>query len=251
MNRGGVTRILIPGGLVLVLLAATVTARAQNLAAVLAGPPPPDGTEAPAGDALFGTLEFTSASLQALPQWRRIVDGMATQSAAMAACTDDAAKCTSAALRSWRELQLQARRLDRTGQLFAVNEFFNRWPYKSDDEAFGRREYWASPTDFMSHSGDCEDYAIAKYFALRQLGFAKEELRIVVLYDRIRNVGHAVLAVYQDNDILILDSLSNFIGSHTRYRHYIPQYSMNETSRWAHIDHSRAIPLTALRAADN
>jgi len=251
VNRGGVTRILIPGGLVLVLLAAAVTARAQSLAAVLTEPPPPEGAEAPAGDALFGTLEFTSASLQALPQWRRIVDDMATQSVAMAACTDDAANCTSAALRSWRELQLQARRLDRMGRLHAVNQFFNRWPYKSDDEAFGRREYWASPTDFMSHSGDCEDYAIAKYFALRELGFAKEELRIVVLYDRIRNVGHAVLAVYQDNDILILDSLSNFIATHTRYRHYIPQYSMNETSRWAHVDHSRAIPQTALRAADN
>jgi predicted transglutaminase-like cysteine proteinase len=251
VNRGGVTRFLIPGGLVLALLAAAASARAQSLAAVLSGSPSPSGTEAPAGDALFGTLEFTSASLQALPQWRRIVDDMATESAAMAACTADAAKCTSAALRSWRELQLQARPLNRMDRLRTVNEFFNRWPYKSDEEAFGRREYWASPTDFMTHSGDCEDYAIAKYFALRQLGLAKEELRIVVLYDRIRNVGHAVLAVYQDDDVLILDSLSNFIASHTRYRHYIPQYSMNETSRWAHIDHSRAIPQTALRAADN
>ena len=103
----------------------------------------------------------------------------------------------------------------------------------------------------MKTLGDCEDYAIAKYFALRQLGFDKEELRIVVLYDRIRNLGHAVLAVYGGNDILILDSLSNFITTHTRYRHYIPQYSMNETTRWAHVDHSRAIPQTALRAADN
>lgn len=251
MNRGGVTRYLIPGGLVLALLATAASARAQSLAAVLTGSPPAAGTEAPAGDALFGTLEFTSASLQALPQWRRILDDMATESVALAACTANAAKCTSAALRSWRELQLQARPLNRLDRLRAVNEFFNRWPYKSDDEAYGRREYWASPTDFMTHSGDCEDYAIAKYFALRQLGFAKEELRIVVLYDRIRNVGHAVLAVYEDNDILILDSLSNFVATHTRYRHYIPQYSMNETSRWAHIDHSRAIPQTALRATDN
>ena len=145
------------------------------------------------------------------------------------------------------------RAADRTrqDQLQLVNQFFNRWPYKSDSQAFGRREYWASPSVFMARSGDCEDYAIAKYFALRQLGFDKEELRIVVLYDRIRNLGHAVLAVYGGNDILILDSLSNFITTHTRYRHYIPQYSMNETTRWAHVDHSRAIPQTALRAADN
>jgi predicted transglutaminase-like cysteine proteinase len=215
--------------LIAVVLAASVGTRpaeAQTLAAILADQAPSPGSEAPgpqapAGDALFGTLEFTSSSLRALPQWRRILDTMAQESSAMAA------------------------------KLHTVNQFFNRWPYKSDAEAFGQREYWASPSDFMSRSGDCEDYAIAKYFALRQLGFDKQELRIVVLYDRIRNVGHAVLAVYDDSDILILDSLSNLITAHTRYRHYIPQYSMNETTRWAHVDRHRAIPQTALRALDN
>ena len=223
MIRRGVPQCLV---LIVAVLAAPVdvrSAEAQTLAAMLAGESQSPGSEgpappAPAGDALFGTLEFTNTSLQALPQWRRILDTMAQESAAMADCTADSADC---------------------------------WPYKSDAEAFGRREYWASPSDFMSRSGDCEDFAIAKYFALRQLGFDKQELRIVVLYDRIRNVGHAVLAVYDDTDILILDSLSNLITAHTRYRHYVPQYSMNETTRWAHVDRHRAIPLTALRALDN
>ena len=87
----------------------------------------------------------------------------------------------------------------------------------------------------MTRSGDCEDYSIAKYFALRQLGFNKEELRIVILMDRIRGIGHAVLAYYAKDQILILDSLSNLILPHSRYKHYVPQYSMNETTRWAHI----------------
>ncbi len=251
VTRRGASRRLALIVICLAALAAPRPAQAQSLAAILANSPPPAGDEAPAGDALFGTLEFTSASLQALPQWRRILDDMVEESAAMIDCTADAAKCTSPALRSWRELQLLARGRGRMEQLHLVNEFFNRWPYKSDSEAFGQREYWALPTVFMSRSGDCEDYAIAKYFALRQLGFDKKELRIVVLYDGIRNVGHAVLAVYQDNDILILDSLSNFITTHTRYRHYIPQYSMNETTRWAHVDNRRAIPQTALRTSDN
>ncbi len=251
MNRRGVTQCLV---LIVFALAASAAARpaeAQTLAAIVPGQPQAPGTQAPAGDALFGTLEFTSPSLQALPQWRRILDGMAEESSAMVDCTADSAKCTSPALRSWRELQLHALSQSRMDKLHTVNQFFNRWPYKSDAEAFGRREYWASPTAFMARSGDCEDYAIAKYFALRQLGFDKEKLRIVVLYDKIRNLGHAVLAVYDGKDILILDSLSNFITTHTRYRHYIPQYSMNETTRWAHVDDRRAIPQTALRAADN
>lgn len=256
MIRRGVTQCLVLIAVVLAASAATRPAEAQSLAAVLADQAPSPGSEAPgpqapAGDALFGTLEFTSSSLRALPQWRRILETMAQESTAMADCTAEAADCTSPALQSWRELQLQAQDLSRMDKLHAVNRFFNRWPYKSDAEAFGRREYWASPSDFMARSGDCEDYAIAKYFALRQLGFDKQELRIVVLYDRIRNVGHAVLAVYDDTDILILDSLSNLITAHTRYRHYIPQYSMNETTRWAHVDRHRAIPQTALRALDN
>ena len=92
----------------------------------------------------------------------------------------------------------------------------------------------------MSRSGDCEDYAIAKYFALRALGFDRDALRIVVLKDRIRGIGHAVLAVYLADDILILDNLSDRIFSHLKYKHYVPQYSMNETARWAHVGGGRA-----------
>ncbi|MEE8500707.1 MAG: hypothetical protein V3S27_09045, partial [Kiloniellales bacterium] len=69
----------------------------------------------------------------------------------------------------------------------------------------------------------------------RALGFNKDEMRVVILMDEIRGIGHAVLAIYQEDDILILDSLSNLILPHSRYKHYIPQYSMNETTRWAHI----------------
>ncbi len=57
----------------------------------------------------------------------------------------------------------------------------------------------------------------------------------MVLRDRIRGVGHAVLAVYLGDDILILGSLSSLIVSHSRYKHYVPQVSMNETTRWAHL----------------
>ena len=57
----------------------------------------------------------------------------------------------------------------------------------------------------MTYSGDCEDYAIAKFFALRELGFANQELRIAVVYDNLRRIGHAVLAVYVEGDILIGD----------------------------------------------
>ncbi len=50
----------------------------------------------------------------------------------------------------------------------------------------------------MNNSGDCADYAIAKFFALRHLGYSNKEMRIAVVYDRMRRIGHAVLAIYSD-----------------------------------------------------
>lgn len=190
---------------------------------------------------LFGSLEFANGSLSALPQWTRVMRKMRTEGAAFAACVADQAKCRTAAQRSWRQIVTQAAELGPREQLEAVNRFFNRWPYKLDQELYGVNEYWASPSEFMARSGDCEDFAIAKFYALRQLGFSNESMRIVILWDQIRAAGHAVLAVYEPGRVLILDSLSDLIAPDSRYRHYIPQYSMNETTRWSHI-HADTIP---------
>ncbi len=187
------------------------------------------------GGALFGSVELKSGSLKALPQWTRVLRALATETKAFDHCAADVALCTTPILRHWRNIITSAAKLPRKDRIKAVNDFFNRWPYKQDRELYGVSEYWATPKEFMTRSGDCEDYSIAKYFALRELGFAGDEMRIVILMDQIRGIGHAVLAIYVENDILILDSLSNLILPHTRYKHYVAQYSMNETTRWAHI----------------
>jgi len=187
------------------------------------------------GTGLFGSAEVQSHSLQALPQWNRVLAAMQADEPAFSRCLDNADDCATPVLKNWRKVHDAAKGLGRRDKLKAVNDFFNRWPYKLDSEIYGLSEYWATPREFMTRSGDCEDYSIAKYFALRELGFNKDDMRIVILMDAIRGIGHAVLAVYEGNDILILDSLSNLILSHSMYKHYAPQYSMNETTRWAHI----------------
>lgn len=75
-------------------------------------------------------------------------------------------------------------------------------------------DYWASPREFRENSGDCEDYSIAKYFTLRALGVPKENMRIVVLMETIRNLPHAVLVVYMDGDAYVLDNLSRQVLPH-------------------------------------
>lgn len=212
------------------------------------------GTPVTARPGLFGSTEFRSDRLDGLPQWTRVLHTMARERPRFERCAADIVECPTPALRNWHRIIAAAAKLPPDQQISAINTAFNRWPYKEDTEVYGLREYWATPSEFMAHSGDCEDYSIAKYFALRQLGFSKDEMRVVILKDKIRNVGHAVLAIYRPNRILILDSLSNMILPDNRYKHYVAQYSMNETTRWAHVggfDQQPKTPYKGLYARNN
>lgn len=119
-------------------------------------------------------------------------------------------------------------------QARAVNLFFNQWPYRTDMELWSVNEYWETPEEFIKKSGDCEDYAISKYYALRALGVPAERLRIVAVKDTIRGIGHAVLAFYEGDTAYILDNLSTMLIEHKRLTHYLPQFSVNEQFRWRH-----------------
>ncbi len=160
---------------------------------------------------------------------------MRRQKVQLKRCTGNPSACPSSAAKAWRQIIKQARGLGRKQQLIAVNKFFNRWIYKLDMAIYGKSDYWATPVQFMKLSGDCEDYSIAKFYALRELGWKNRDLRIVALWDGIRGIGHAVLVVKFGSDQVVLDNISNLIVSHLRYGHYVPQYSVNETTRWSHV----------------
>ena len=119
-------------------------------------------------------------------------------------------------------------------QLTAINEFYNRQPHRRKAELYGRSEYWATPREFMSRSGDCEDYAIAKYLSMRALGLTADAMRIVVLQDENLRLAHAILAVRIGGDTLILDNQIKQVVSHRRIRHYRPIYSVTEGAWFLH-----------------
>lgn len=194
-----------------------------------------DALAAPPSSALFGTLEFRSDSHAALPQWRRVLAGIERERATYAACADAEPSCGSRAALAWQALLRGLEGAPEMQQLREVNHFLNQWRYKSDSENWGRSDYWATPLEFLRRSGDCEDYVIAKYVSLRTLGFSADRLRMVVLRDTLRNLAHAVLAVQVDDGIYILDNLSNAVLPQARLAHYVPYYSVNEESRWAHV----------------
>ena len=176
---------------------------------------------------LFGTMEF-KGSAKNLKSW----NDMLARNAKQNIFTPDSRFNKST---TWAELKAKAEKLPPLEQLKLVNTFWNQWPYREDPEVYGKPDYWASPAEFRKNSGDCEDYSIAKYFTLRELGFPVEDMRIAVVKITIRNIAHAVLVVYLNGDAYVLDNLSNNVLSHTRYKTYLPQFSVNEQYRWAHI----------------
>jgi predicted transglutaminase-like cysteine proteinase len=115
--------------------------------------------------------------------------------------------------------------------LGAVNAFFNGVSYVPDADQWGMSDYWASPAEMLASNGaDCEDYSIAKYFALKELGVPIERLRITYVKAVRLNQAHMVLAYYlaPDAEPLILDNLEDGIRPASERTDLVPVYSFND-----------------------
>lgn len=176
---------------------------------------------------LFGTKEFR---LDALPGWVRVVE----RNLADPIFVEDK-KLVNFNPTTWAQFKAQAKAKQGLDLLRFVNKFWNQSRYILDIKNWGIDDYWATPAEFSKKSGDCEDYAIVKYFTLKELGFPQDYMRIVALTSSLHNnQGHAVLVVYLENDAFVLDNLSDKVLSHSQIPHYNPQFSVNETGRWGH-----------------
>ena len=106
--------------------------------------------------------------------------------------------------------------------------------YVSDAKNYGQNDYWATPVEFFKRGGDCEDFAIAKYTALKALGVPESRLRIAIVQDMQKNIPHAILIVYTDNGPLILDNQIKSAISASKISHYKPIFSINQDAWWLH-----------------
>ena len=139
-------------------------------------------------------------------------------------------------INAWQQLLITLRNADEQTQLRAVNLFFNtQLHYAEDSEVWHSVDYWATPVESLRKGeADCEDYAIAKYFTLRQLGVPEEKLRITYVKALSYNRAHMVLTWYAAPDAipLVLDSLTNTISPATQRTDLLPVYSFNNSGLW-------------------
>ncbi len=137
---------------------------------------------------------------------------------------------------AWQQLLATQKQLSETERLQVVNQFFNRQlRYAEDIDLWHEVDYWATPIQsLIKGAGDCEDYAIAKYFSLRRLGIPADKLRITYVKALRQNRAHMVLTYYSSPDAmpLVLDSLIDAIKPASQRTDLLPVYAFNGEGLW-------------------
>ena len=115
-------------------------------------------------------------------------------------------------------------------ELIIINNFFNKVAYSSDKKAWMKKDYWASREEFLGiDEGDCEDYVIAKYFSLRQLGIPVDRLYLTYVKAIKYRQSHMVLTYYKTKGSvpLVLDNIVHDIKPATSRTDLRPLFSFN------------------------
>jgi predicted transglutaminase-like cysteine proteinase len=145
-------------------------------------------------------------------------------------------------VRHWRGTLAALAGASEREQLEHINRYINRQVRFSDDPVvWQQKDYWATPLEtYWKQAGDCEDFVIAKYFSLRQLGIANEKLRLIYVRAKIGGPNssltqaHMVLGYYATPtaEPLVLDNLLGDIHPASRRTDLFPIFSFNSSGLW-------------------
>ena len=138
-------------------------------------------------------------------------------------------------LLAWQELLRTDRTDSDRAKIERVNRFFNRLNFVDDALHWHKADYWATPVEFLaSEGGDCEDFAIAKYFTLLDLGIDEHKLTLTYVKALKLNQAHMVLTYYPSPraEPLVLDNLVEAILPSSERTDLLPVYSLNGSGLW-------------------
>ena len=138
-------------------------------------------------------------------------------------------------LLAWQQIIRDDTSRTELDKLEKVNNFFNQVIFVSDEIHWLKKDYWATPIEFLaSDGGDCEDFALAKYFTLKMLGVPEKKLNLTYVKAWKLNQSHMVVTYYTTPgaEPLVLDNLINSIKSATKRTDLLPVYSFNGSGLW-------------------
>lgn len=140
-----------------------------------------------------------------------------------------------ARIQNWQEFVKENRSATAREKLVLVNNYFNKFDYVEDPDLYGSEDHWATLRETLDrNSGDCEDFAIAKYFTLRDLKLSEENMRITYVIPVQTRKPHMVLTyrLNESEEPLVLDSLVEVLMPVSRRRDLVPVYSFNMLGYW-------------------
>ncbi len=181
---------------------------------------------------LFQSREVKAVKMTAFKQWLAVMDRYAGERPLEnGPCAGNRIVCN---IVDWKAFVATLDGKDRLSQLEEVNRYANTHPYIQDIANWGLPDYWETPKEFLDRHGDCEDYAIAKFYSMRALGMGNDTLRVVVLQDLNLRIPHAILVAYVGGQPYVLDNQIPQVVPADVIRHYRPFYSINEENWWLH-----------------
>lgn len=136
---------------------------------------------------------------------------------------------------AWRDIISDSKSLPEAKKLENINNFFNQLYFVNDISLWGKEDYWATPLEFLgSNAGDCEDFSIAKYFSLIELGIDDKKLRLVYVKALELNQFHMVVAYYEtpSSEPVLLDNIKGEILIASKRTDLKPIYSFNGSQLW-------------------
>lgn len=163
-------------------------------------------------------------------KWRGLQPAIRIEVKLLRMCRSEPLYCTPASRRFLNVIEA-ARVKSGRARVGEINRAVNLAIRPMSDLAQYRvPDVWTTPlTTFTSGAGDCKDYAIAKYVALREAGVDAADLRIVILRNPIVQQDHAVTAARVDGQWLILDNRNMLLVADSQLEGMMPLVSLDDS----------------------
>ncbi len=173
-----------------------------------------------------------------LEKWLRLERKLDDERVQLALCDGDRERCVSPAALQFLAIVDDARAREGRARFGEINRAINLAIRPMSDQAqYGEIDVWSSPLVTFAHgAGDCEDYAIAKFVALRLAGVSPDDLRIIIMRDTIHGEDHAVAAARLDGQWLTLDNRRMAMVEDVNIRNYRPTFVINQYSAMRYAD---------------
>src|SRR5262245_54466770 len=168
------------------------------------------------------TIALESSEWDISAKWEDLRSRMRIEEQVIESCRTDLSYCPETA-RLFLEIVALGRQSEGRARLGVINRAVNlRIKPASDWVQYRVDDFWSAPlATLRAGAGDCEDYAILKYAALRELGIAPDDLRLMIVHDIRHSSNHAILAVRNEKQWLILDNRTFVLVKAEDARHYL------------------------------